>query len=74
VKDIALSAVHDVCCRMSWHDLKDEQRRGTLDTKLKNEAKKSLEDYGVRVLKTMLTDLAPCRVVKLIQSMSKGED
>lgn len=74
IKDITLTAVHDVCCRLSWEEIKAEQRRGTLDTKLKNEAQKALGSYGVRVTKLMLTDLAPCRVLKLVQTTAKGED
>lgn len=74
VKDIALTAVHDVCCKMSWEDLKQAQRKGTLDTRLRNEAKDALETYGVRILKVSLTDLAPCRVFKHVQTMAKGED
>lgn len=72
VTDIALTAVHDVCCQLSWEDLKQEQRRGTLDTKLKNTTQKALNEYGVKVIKTMLTDLAPCRVVKLMQTEHEG--
>ena len=68
IHDITLSAIHDVCCQMSWPELKSEQRRGTLDTKLRNEAKKGLTDYGVKVLKVTLTDMAPVdAVVKLLQ-------
>lgn len=74
LKDLTLTVVHDVCCRWSWDVLKREQRDGTLDTKLKNEAKKVLEPYGVTVIKLMLTDLAPCRVLKLVQTTAKGED
>jgi regulator of protease activity HflC (stomatin/prohibitin superfamily) len=70
VCDIALTAIHDVCCRMTWDDLKREQQRGTLDTKLKNTAQRALNEYGVSVIKTMLTDLAPCRVLKIVQSQS----
>jgi regulator of protease activity HflC (stomatin/prohibitin superfamily) len=71
IRDITLSAIHDVCCRLSWADLKSQQQRGTLDTKLRNEARRGLDGYGVRVLKVTLTDLAPCRVVKLLQSQQK---
>jgi hypothetical protein len=59
---------------MTLDDLHAEQRRGTLDTKLKNAAKKQLEDYGVRVMKVQLTDLAESRVLRLVQSMSKDEE
>lgn len=68
VQDIALSAIHDVCCQLSWDDLKGEQRKGTLDTKLRREAAKLLAPYGVTVLKAMLTDLAPGRVIRIVQS------
>jgi regulator of protease activity HflC (stomatin/prohibitin superfamily) len=70
VQNLALTAVHDVCCRMSWAELKEGQRRGTLDTKLKNAAQHLLESYGVRVVQLMLIDLAPVRVIKLMQSTS----
>jgi regulator of protease activity HflC (stomatin/prohibitin superfamily) len=70
VKDICLTAIHDVCCQMTWEELKNEQRRGTLDTKLRNAAQKALSPYGVRIIKTMLTEMAPCRVLKLIQTTS----
>lgn len=70
VTDIALTAIHDVCCKLSWDEIKKEQRKGTLDTKLRRETQKQLEPYGVRVLKTMLTDLSPTKVYKLIQSTS----
>lgn len=72
IQDIALTAVHDVCCAMSWPDLMTEQRKGTLDTKLKNAAKAQLKEYGVDVIKCMLTDLAPSRVIRLNQSHKEG--
>ncbi len=74
VKNLAMSAVHEVCCRMSWEELKGEQRKGTIDTKLKNTAQKLLRDYGVRVEALMLIDLAPARVLKLMQSTSMEEN
>lgn len=67
IKDITLSAVHDVCCQLTWLELTEQQRSGELDRKLKTEARKELEKYGVRVLKMTLTDLAPAYVLKLVQ-------
>jgi regulator of protease activity HflC (stomatin/prohibitin superfamily) len=74
VRDIALTAIHDVCCRMSWEELKSEQRKGTLDTKLRNMTQKALSDYGVEVEKVMLVDLSPARVLKVLQSVSQEEN
>lgn len=74
VKDITLTAIHEVCAKMDWATLKSEQRRGTLETKLKNEAKRALADYGVTIIKVQLTDLAPVKVIKVIQAVSKDEE
>lgn len=74
IKDIALTALHDVVCNLTWQELQVEQQKGTLDTKLKNAAQKSLKDYGVNVLKVMLIDLAPTRVIRLSQSTSQEEN
>lgn len=74
VKDIALTSIHEICCRMTFEELKVEQRRGTLDTKLRNAAQYDLNDYGVRVEKVMLIDLSPARVLKVMQSVSQEEN
>ena len=73
VKNLAMTAVHDVCCRMSWEELKAEQRKGTLDTKLRNMAQRMLTKYGVHVEQLTLIDLAPARVLKLMRSTSNEE-
>lgn len=73
VIELAASAVHDICCDFDWKVLQDEQRKGTLKTKLKNEAQKQLIDYGVRVIKLQLTNLARTRVYKISQSTSQEE-
>ena len=71
IKDIALSSIHDACCQLSWHELREQQRNGALDRKLKAEARKDLDRYGIKVLKMTLTDLAPCRVLKLVNATSQ---
>jgi len=72
IKDIGLGVVHDVVCQYSWEDLKAAVRSGKLDRDLRAEMKKGLDSYGVRVLRTTLTDLAPCRVVKLLTAGGGG--
>jgi regulator of protease activity HflC (stomatin/prohibitin superfamily) len=74
VVDIAMTAVHDVCADFNWEDLQAEQRRGTLKTKLKNEAQKQLQELGLRVIKFQLTSLARCRVLKVSQSVANEEN
>lgn len=74
IKDIALTCIHSVCCELTLKELKATQKKGTLDTRLKNEAQKALADYGVKVLKVQLTDLARSRVYKVFQTTSKDEE
>lgn len=66
VRDVALSAVHDVLCQYTWGELREGVRTGAVDTALRQEAQRGLRTYGVKVLKMTLTDLAPCRVLKLL--------
>lgn len=74
VVDIAMTAVHDVCCDFDWAMLQGEQRKGTLKTKLRNEAQKQLGEYGIRVIKLQLNSLARCRVYKISQSVANEEN
>lgn len=72
--DLAMTALHDVCCDFSWAELQGEQRKGTLKTKLKNEAQKVLGEYGIKVIKFQLMSLARCRVIKVSQSTAQEEN
>jgi regulator of protease activity HflC (stomatin/prohibitin superfamily) len=74
IVDIAMAAVHDVLCEMTWEELQAEQRRGTIKTKLRNEAQKQLHDYGIKVIKLQLNSIAPARVLKVCQSVSNEEN
>lgn len=71
IRDLALTAIHDVICQLSWEELKSAQRSGALDRKLRSECRAALLPYGVTTLKVQLTDLAPARVVRLVQSSQK---
>lgn len=68
IQAMTLAAIHRECCRMTWADLKREQRKGTLDTKLRNAAQKHLGDFGVTIEACQLTDLAKTRVYRVINS------
>ena len=73
IRDMTLACIHSVCCGLTLDELRRMQRKGTLDTKLRNEARKSLEAFGVGVIKVQLTDLAPARVLKVFQTVGKDE-
>src|SRR4051812_18533290 len=71
---LTLAAIHRVCCRMTLEQLKDEQRRGTLNTKLRNEAQAPLEKFGVKIDDCRLTDLAKSRALRVIQSTQNDSE
>lgn len=73
-QEIAMCAVHDVCCGLDWDVLQAEQRKDTLKTKLKNAAQKELGEYGIKVIRLKLNTLARCRVLKVAQSISNEEN
>jgi regulator of protease activity HflC (stomatin/prohibitin superfamily) len=68
VQVMTLAAIHNVCSKMTWEQLKSENRKSTLDTKLRHAAQKSLESFGVKIEGCELTDLSRTRVYRLIQS------
>lgn len=74
IVDLAMTALHEVCCDMSWEDLQREGRRGTLKTKLRNSAQKQLSEYGVKVIKLQINSQARCRVIKISQSTATEEN
>ena len=69
-KAVALGAFHDVLTKMSHIDIRTGQETGVLALKLRQQVRRELKPYGVRVLKARLTDLAPGKVLRLIQSTS----
>jgi regulator of protease activity HflC (stomatin/prohibitin superfamily) len=70
IRDISLTSIHDVIVRLSWADLQSLHETGRLSLRLRKRVRVELAKYGVKVLKVSLTDLAPARVYKVIQSTS----
>lgn len=70
----AAGVVHDVCSRMDWIALQAAKHSGALNMELRRAIRRKLKPYGVRVLDATLTDFAPCRVLKIVQTVSKDEN
>lgn len=68
IRTITLPAIHSVVCKMTWAELKEAQRKGTINTKLRNETRKRLEEFGLDVDNVELTDMVKVRAFRLIQS------
>lgn len=67
IRDIALSVIHERCSAYSWEGLKEaagDQRK--LQRSLLADVQTQLTDYGVKVIKVTLTDMAPAHVVRWV--------
>lgn len=73
INEMAISSMNDVLCKMTWDQIQDEQRKGTLKTKLKNAAANELSQYGIDVIRFKLNSLARCWVLKVSQSTASEE-
>lgn len=60
-------AVRSVCSARTYEELMDQR---AVRFAIRRELRKRLRPFGVRVLSANLTDFAPARVFKLLQSMS----
>lgn len=68
IADIALACIYEAICGLTWAEIKAWQKSGELDKTLRLDTRRALEKYGVWVAEAMLTDLSPCRVVRLVTS------
>lgn len=73
MRTVTLPAIHAVVCKMTWSELKEAQRRGTIVTKLRNESKKRLAEFGIDVDSVELTDMVRVRAFRLIQSTQNDD-
>ncbi len=65
IGEVALTATMDVLHGKTWDEIRGT-RRSTLNNALRKAAERVLEPYGVTVLGMALTDLARCRVFKVL--------
>lgn len=72
IEEIALGSVTAACSAKDWRSLREAHEDGSLAAELQRQVQKQLSPYGVQVLKCSLTDLAPCKVFKLVGD-SKGD-
>ncbi len=71
IRAVAMGVVQDVVGRTDWDELQQLKNEGTLNTHLRRALRKKLgRRFGILVLDSSLTDFAPCRVLKVIQSTS----
>jgi regulator of protease activity HflC (stomatin/prohibitin superfamily) len=74
IRTVTLPAIHQVASRMTWDQLKEEQRKGTINTKLRNAVQKKLKEFGLDVESVELTDMTKVKALRLIQSTQNDMD
>ena len=74
IRTITMPVIHVVVCKLTWAELKEAQRKGTINTKLRNETKKRLAEFGIDVDSVELTDMVKVKALRLIQSTQNDMD
>jgi regulator of protease activity HflC (stomatin/prohibitin superfamily) len=65
--DVSMNVIHDVMIQYSWEDLRAGIMNGTINKELRKEAQKELAPFGIKIISLGLKDLAPVRVLKIVQ-------
>ena len=71
IGEMCLTAAQDVLTATKWEDIR-LMKRSKLHTELRGRAQSVLKQYGVKVIKVFLKDLAPCKVYRILGN-SEGD-
>lgn len=69
IRAVAAGAVHSVCSNAEYGELQMVMNNGEITKWLRMELQRRLgRRFGVKVLDATVTDFAPCRVLKIVQT------
>lgn len=67
IVDLCMNCIHDVFIKYEWEQLKAGILDGSIGKELRRAASDELRPFGVKVITLGLKDLAPVRVLKIVQ-------
>lgn len=70
IRDVGMSVIQEVLIQYTWDELRTGQIEGTLRRELVRESQRELKNFGIKVLKVGIKDLARTRVFKLAMEQS----
>jgi regulator of protease activity HflC (stomatin/prohibitin superfamily) len=71
IRSVALGVVQQLCSAAEWSELQMVNSSGELNEHLRKALQRRLaKRFGIKVLDASLSDLAPCRVIKVVQTTS----
>ena len=65
--DVCMNCIHDIFIKYEWEQLKAGILDGSIGKELKRSAQAELGEFGIKVISLGLKDLAPVRVLKVVQ-------
>lgn len=69
IADVAMTCIHDVFIQYDWEELRTGIIDGSVNKALKKSAQDELGSFGIKVIAVGLKDLAPARVLKIVQDV-----
>jgi regulator of protease activity HflC (stomatin/prohibitin superfamily) len=67
ISDISMNCIHDTFIKYTWEELREGILSGKIGKELRSAAAHELNEFGIKVISLGLKDLAPVRVLKLVQ-------
>lgn len=69
IADITMTCIHDVFIQYEWEELRQGILDGSVGKALRKSAQDELSVFGIKVITVGLKDLAPARVLKVVQDV-----
>lgn len=66
IRDQVMNCIHNVLINYTYDEIKEGILSGAIGKELRKACQDSLAGFGLRILNVGLKDLAPCRVIKLL--------
>jgi regulator of protease activity HflC (stomatin/prohibitin superfamily) len=69
ISDVCMNCIHDCFIKYEWEQLRAGILDGTIGKELKKAASEELRPFGIKIISLGLKDLAPVRVMKIVQDV-----
>jgi len=67
--DVCMNVIHDTFIKFEWEQLRNGILDGSVGKELRKSANEELKPFGIKVISLGLKDLAPVKVLKVVQDM-----
>lgn len=67
ISDVCMNCIHDLFTQYEWEQIRAGIVDGTIGKELRRSSQEQLRSFGIKIISLGLKDLAPVRVLKIVQ-------